>query len=404
MNNNLSGTTSKNSHHLILLAFTLTFISVPVLSQQPSRQTSSSTNRIDGRIDGFTANHSTEQKKWEEKFSAIPTASSAREHLRYITSKPHIAGSPQDYQVAVYIRDQLRKYGWNAELKEYQVLLAYPKSETVIEILTPRRTRLKIREEALSEDKTSSDPNVVPLFNAYSATGDVTAPIVYVNFGLPEDYEALRKLGVDVKGKIVIARYGNSFRGVKAQVAEENGAAGLIIYSDPAQTGYMQGDGYPKGAWGSPSTAQRGSLLYIFKYSGDPLTPGAPSINGTPRIKIEEATTMPRIPVQPISYGDAEQILKELRGPLRPKGFQGGLPFAYHVGGDNAVKIRLKTEMDFQARKIWNVIARIDGTSDKDRWVIIGGHHDAWVFGAVDPNSGTSSILEMARGIGETYK
>ena len=217
----------------------------------------------------------------------------------------------------------------------------------------------------------------------------MTAPLVYVNYGLPPDYEALKKLGVDVKGKIVIARYGNSFRGVKAKVAQDHGAVGLIIYSDPADDGYMQGDVYPKGPWRPASSAQRGSVQFLSTGPGDPLTPGKPAIPGAPRLKMEEVTTLPRIPVQPISYGDARRLLEPLRGPVRPKGFQGGLPFPYHVGGTDYVRVHLKTMMDYQVRKIWNVISRIDGAEEKDRWVIMGNHRDAWVFGAVDPNSGT---------------
>ncbi|MGH9970951.1 MAG: M28 family metallopeptidase, partial [Pyrinomonadaceae bacterium] len=231
-----------------------------------------------------------------------------------------------------------------------------------------------------------------------------TAPLVYVNYGLPPDYDALKKLGVSVKGKIALARYGNSFRGVKAKVAEQEGAIGLIIYSDPADDGYMQGETYPKGPWRPSSSAQRGSVQYLFQYPGDPLTPGKPSIPGVARLKIEEATDLTRIPVQPISYGDARRLLEPLRGPVRPRGFQGGLPFAYHVGGTDDVRVHLKTEMDYQLRKIWNVISTIEGGDEKDRWVIMGNHRDAWTFGAVDPNSGTTAMLEAARGFGQLLK
>jgi N-acetylated-alpha-linked acidic dipeptidase len=244
----------------------------------------------------------------------------------------------------------------------------------------------------------------VPLFNGYGASGDITAPLVYVNYGLPPDYEALRKAGVDVKGKIAIARYGKSFRGVKAKVAEDNGALGLIIYSDPADDGYAQGDVYPKGPWRPDSSAQRGSVQFLFIYPGDPLTPGAPAIPGTPRLRKEQALNLPHIPVQPISYGDAQRLLKPLRGPARPKGFQGGLPFTYHVGGTNDVRVHLKTDIEFATKTIWDVISRIDGSVEKDRWVVLGNHRDAWVFGAVDPNSGTTAMLELGRGLGQLMK
>ncbi|HKP38972.1 MAG TPA: M28 family metallopeptidase, partial [Pyrinomonadaceae bacterium] len=206
-------------------------------------------------------------------------------------------------------------------------------------------------------------------------------------------------------GKIAIARYGNSFRGVKAKVAEDNGAVALIIYSDPADDGYTQGDVYPKGPWRPESAAQRGSVQYLFIHPGDPLTPGTPAIPGTPRLRKEEATNLPHIPVQPISYGDARRLLQPLRGPLRPNdGFQGGLPFPYHVGGTNDVRVHLKTNIEFVTKTIWNVITRIDGAVEKDRWVVLGNHRDAWVFGAVDPNSGTTAMIELGRALGQLIK
>ncbi len=355
-------------------------------------------------LDGFTSEASKAQRLREEQFRAVPQPDSAREHLRKLTAEPHVAGTKEDYATAIYVRDRLRSYGLTAELKEYEVLLPYPRQPSIIEIIASRRERLKLKEAIIPEDPSSSNPRIIPLFNGYSPSGDVTAPLVYVNYGLPPDYEALKKLGVSVKGKIVLARYGNSFRGVKAKVAEEKGAAALIIYSDPADDGYMKGDVYPRGPWRPASSAQRGSVQYLFQYPGDPLTPGRPSIPGIPRLKIEEATDLTRIPVQPISYGEARRLLEPLRGPLRPQGFQGGLPFAYHVGGTNDFRVRLKTDMDYQVRKIWNVIARIEGGEEKDRWVVMGNHRDAWTFGAVDPNSGTTAMLEAARGFGQLLK
>jgi N-acetylated-alpha-linked acidic dipeptidase len=355
-------------------------------------------------LDGFGVEESRRERRWEEQFRAVPNPAQAREHLRRLTIKPHVAGTPEDYATAIYVRDQLRASGLTADLKEYQVLLPYPKQPGIIEILGQRRERLKVHEPIVPEDPSSSSRKIIPLFNGYSASGDVSASLVYVNYGLPTDYEALKKINVDVAGKIVIARYGQSFRGVKAKVAEQNGAIGLIIYSDPADDGYMQGDVYPKGPWRPADSAQRGSVQYLFEYPGDPLTPGTPAIPGTPRLKMEEATNIPRIPVQPISYGDARRLLEPLRGPLRPRGFQGGLPFAYHVGGTDDVRVRLKTEMDYAVRTIWNVVARIEGSEEPDRWVILGNHRDAWTFGAVDPNSGTTAMLEVGRGFGQLLK
>jgi N-acetylated-alpha-linked acidic dipeptidase len=355
-------------------------------------------------LDGFTRAGSTRERRWEEEFRAVPAPGSAREHLQRLTAEPHVAGTKEDYATAVYVRDQIRSYGISSELKEYDVLLPYPKQPSIVELIRPRRERLGVKEAVIPEDPSSSNPKIIPLFNGYSANGDVTAPLVYVNYGLPPDYEALKKLGVDVKGKIAIARYGNSFRGVKAKVAQDHGAVGLIIYSDPAEDGYMQGDVYPKGPWRPASSAQRGSVQFLSTAPGDPLTPGRPAVPGVPRLKMEEVTTVPRIPVQPISYGDARRLLEPLRGPVRPKGFQGGLPFPYHVGGTDYVQVHLKTTMDYQVRKIWNVISRIDGEEEKDRWVIMGNHRDAWTFGAVDPNSGTTAMLEAARGFGALLK
>ncbi|HKO95368.1 MAG TPA: M28 family metallopeptidase [Pyrinomonadaceae bacterium] len=355
-------------------------------------------------LEGFSVESSARQRAWEMSFKSTPSRDSAREHLRHLTAEPHVAGTKEDYATAIYVRDQIRSYGIEAELKEYEVLLPVPRQPGIVELISPRRERLPLKEAVVPEDPSSSHPKIIPLFNSYSPSGDVTAPLVYVNYGLPPDYEALKKLGVDVKGKIAIVRYGNSFRGVKAKVAEDYGAVGLIIYSDPADDGYSQGDVYPKGPWRPSSSAQRGSVQYIFEAPGDPLTPGKPSVPGVPRLKMDEVKGLPRIPVQPMSYGDAKRLLEPLRGPTRPNGFQGGLPFTYHVGGTEYVKVHLKTQMDYQVRKIWNVIARIDGTDEKDRWVIMGNHRDAWTFGAVDPNSGTTAMLEAARGFGGLLK
>ena len=355
-------------------------------------------------LDGFSKETTAVEKRWEEQFRTVPQPKSAREHLRKLTLEPHIAGTKEDYATAIYVRDQFRSYGLNAELKEYNVWLPYPNAPSIVELITNRRQRLSVTEAVVPRDPTSSNPKITPLFNGYSASGDVTGPLVYANYGLPGDYEDLKKVGVDVKGKIVIVRYGNSFRGVKAKVAQDNGAIGCIIYSDPADDGYMQGDVYPKGPWRPVASGQRGSVQYLFDYPGDPLTPGKPAIDGVLRLKPEEATDLTRIPVQPIAYDVAKTLIAPLQGPVRPKGFQGGLPFAYHVGGTSDVKVRLKTDMDYKLRKIWDVVARIEGSEQKDRWIVMGNHRDAWVFGAVDPNSGTSAMLEVARGFGELLK
>src|SRR6266850_2629104 len=306
-------------------------------------------------LDGFSTAGAVAERRWEEQFRAVPASASAREHLRRLTLEPHVAGTKEDYATAIYMRDQLRSYGLTAELKEYQVWLNYPNTPGIIELITPRRERLAVREAVVSADPSSSNPGITPLFNGYSPSGDVTAPLVYANYGLPGDYDELKKAGVDVKGKIVIVRYGNSFRGVKAKVAEDHGAIGCIIYSDPADDGYMQGDVYPKGPWRPVASGQRGSVQYLFKYPGDPLTPGKPAIPGVPRLSLEEAyDDIPRIPVQPLGYDEARKLIEPLKGPVRPKGFQGGLPFAYHAGGTSDVTVHLKTDMDYQSRTLWD--------------------------------------------------
>jgi len=386
---------TRNSIAVFLAVVCLTSASIrPVLSQTAPANV----------IDGFSVDGSAEERRWEEQFRAVPAPASAREHLRRLTAEPHVAGTKADYATAIYVRDQIRSYGIASELNEYEVWLPYPKQPSLVEMITPRREKLVVKEAVVPEDPSSSNPKIIPLFNGYSPSGDVTAPLVYVNYGLPPDYDALKKAGVDVTGKIAIARYGNSFRGVKAKVAQDHGAVGLIIYSDPSDDGYMQGDVYPKGPWRPASSAQRGSVQFLSTAPGDPLTPGRPAKPGEPRLKLEEVTTLPRIPVQPISYGDARHLLEPLRGPVRPRGFQGGLPFPYHVGGTDYVRVHLKTVMDYQMRKIWNVISRIDGDEEKDRWVVMGNHRDAWTFGAVDPNSGTTAMLEAARGFGGLLK
>jgi len=356
-------------------------------------------------IDGFNRESSDNERTFEEQFRAIPSSGSASKHLHLLTAEPHIAGSKEDYDTAIYVRDQMLSYGLNAELAEYQVWLNYPKTDPIVELVSPRRERLSVREAVIKDDPTSSNKKITPLFNGYAATGDVTASLVYANYGLPPDYEALEKSGVDVKGKIVIVRYGNSFRGVKAKVAQDHGAVGCIIYSDPEDDGYAQGDVYPKGPWRPVASGQRGSVQFLFHYPGDPLTPGKPAIPGTPRISLEQAyEDIPRIPVQPLAYDEARKLIEPLRGPVRPRGFQGAFPFPYHVGGTNDVRVHLKTDMDYASRKIWDVVARIDGSAEKDRWIVMGNHRDAWVFGAVDPNSGTATMLETARGFGQLLK
>lgn len=351
---------------------------------------------------GFFPGGAARQADFEKAFRAVPTPAQAQQDLWILTQAPHVAGTPGDYKTAQYVLDQFREAGLDGKLVEYQVLLPMPK-EVKVDLVEPFKREGPTPESGLTWDKDSYASNVVPPFNAYSPSGDITAPVVYANYGLPEDYQRLREMGIDVAGKMVIVRYGECFRGVKAYVAEQNGAAGLLIYSDPAEDGYRQGDVYPRGPWRPRTAVQRGSILYHTQYAGDPLTPGVAATKTAKRLSLKEAKTLPHIPTTPISYEDASPILENLGGPVAPGDWQGALPFTYHVG-PGASKVHLKLEMDFAIRPIWDVLAEIPGTTQPDWWVVVGNHRDAWTYGAVDPNSGTAPLLAVARGLGQLLK
>lgn len=348
---------------------------------------------------GFASSHAAAEANLEEKFLRVPSAEQAEQHLRILTREPHLAGTPADYETARYVRDRFAEYGLDAEIAEYQVLLPYPK-EVVVELVAPERREGPTPEEPWEWDKDSFSSEAVKAYSAYSPSGEVTASVVYANFGLPEDYEKLEALGVRVEGKIVIVRYGRSFRGVKAKVAEEHKAAGVLIYSDPKDDGYGAGEAYPRGPWRPASGIQRGSILYIFQYPGDPQTPNAPSVSGAKRMDVKNAPNLPHILCAPLSARDAAPILSNLGGPVSPREWQGGLPFTYHLGPGQA-QVHIRLQMDFQVRTIWNVIGRLQGTAQPEEIVLLGNHRDAWVSGAVDPSSGTATLLETARGLGE---
>lgn len=349
-----------------------------------------------------TPNVGSNSQDWEKIYLSVPNPESVKKHLRVYTEEPHMAGTPQDYQTAVYTRDRLREYGISAEIVEYEVWLPYPK-ENSLEMIKPTSYKASLKEDPVAEDKDSFDEGVTPVFNAYSQNGDITGQLVYVNYGLPADYRKLAEMGVSVKGKIAISRYGRAFRGVKAKVAEENGAIGLLIYSDPTDDGYGAGDVYPRGPYRPASSAQRGSVLYTFLYAGDPLTPGVAATKTAKRLTPDQATNVPKIPVQPLSYRDAAPLLEALGGSNVPRNWQGMLPFSYHTG-PGPTEIHLKTNCDFQVRKIWNVIGEIKGSTEPEKLVVLGNHRDAWVYGAVDPNSGSATMLEVGRGLGELLK
>ncbi len=355
------------------------------------------------RILGFSPAAAQQERQIEAQFLKLPFAGNNRQYLFKLTEEPHVAGTQNNKKVAEYILSKYREWGWDAQLVEYKAYLSYPESIEV-KLVEPQQHEIDFTETASIRDKDAFDNDVIRPFNAYSPSGDITAQVVYVNRGLPEDYKALDKLGINVRGKIALVRYGGSFRGVKAKVAEEHGAAGLIIYSDPADDGYMRGDIYPNGPMRPWKALQRGSLMYIFYYPGDPLSPGFPSLPGRKLLPPEKAGNVPHIPTVPISYGEAQYILESLAGPEVPdRSWQGGLPFRYHVGPGPA-KVHLQLTMKFQIRSIYDIIATLPGKRYPEKKVILGNHFDAWTYGAVDPNSGTAVVMEMARALGALKK
>ena len=342
----------------------------------------------------------------ESRFLAVPDAKLAEEHLRTLTKDPHMAGTPEDKATADYVAQKFRDAGLDTEIVEYKVWINYP-SEISVDLTAPAGVEMHgPTREHVDNDPFQDDPRVVMPFNGMSPSGDVEADVVYANYGTPDDFEKLEKLKVDVKGKIVLVRYGQNFRGVKVFVAQEHGAAGVIIYSDPADDGWRRGDKYPDGPWRPDTGVQRGSTGYMFEFPGDPTTPGAASIPSLPdsqRIAPEKSAQMPKIPVTPLSYHDAWPILQHLGGPDSPREWQGSLPFTYHVGpGPSKIKMHLK--QDYQYRTLWDVIGKVRGTELPEEWVVAGNHRDAWVYGAVDPNSGTASMLESVHGIAALLK
>jgi N-acetylated-alpha-linked acidic dipeptidase len=355
------------------------------------------------RIRGFAPARTGAERQLENRFQALPDPVRAEKELEFLTSAPHLAGTEASRRIAWHLRDTLHSYGFDAQVVAYSIWLPKP-VDLQLQMTAPEKMTLARPEEPIAEDPATNDPHAVAGMAAYSAAGEVTAPVVYVNYGLPEDYDKLAEFGVKVAGKLALARYGSGYRGVKALVAEEHKCAALVLYSDPADDGYVQGDPFPKGPWRPMSGIQRGSVLYIFRYPGDPLAPGMPiAEGGKPGLRPEDAPSLPHIPVLPISARDAAELLSRLDGPHVPKGWQGGLPFTYHAGPGEAVA-HLQVKWDpRQVRMLYDVIGRLPGDSD-DEWVIAGNHHDAWVRGAVDPGSGTASLLETAHALGTLAK
>ncbi len=351
---------------------------------------------------GFTSAAAAAERDRERRFQAVPAPDNLREYMRAISADPHHAGAPGSRKVAEYILEKFKSWGLNAAIEEAEALMPFP-VERVVELVAPGRFTALLKEPVVAADPDSGDTGQLPTFNAYSADGDVTAELVYVNYGIPEDYEQLSKLGIDVRGKIVLARYGRSWRGIKPKVAWEHGAVGCIIYSDPRDDGFFQGDVYADGAWRPGPGVQRGSVMDMPVHPGDPLTPGWGAEPGGRRLARSESRTLLKIPVLPISYDDALPLLKNLKGPIAPEPWRGGLPLTYHVGPGPA-KVHLKLAFDWQVRPLYNVIVRIPGTEYPDQWIIHGNHHDAWVNGASDPTSGNVALMETARGLAELLK
>jgi len=342
----------------------------------------------------------------EVRFLAVPDPKLAEEHLRTLTQAPHMAGTPEDKATADYVAQKFRAAGLDTEIVEYKVWINYP-SEISVDVTAPAGVEMHgPTREHVDGDPYDGDPRVVMPFSGMSPSADVEAEVVYANYGTPEDFEKLEKLKIDVRGKIVVVRYGQNFRGVKAFIAQEHGAAGVIIYSDPFDDGWRRGDKYPGGPWRPDTAVQRGSVGYMFEFPGDPTTPGFASLPSLPqnkRISPEQSAQMPKIPVTPLSYHDAWPVLQHLGGPDSPREWQGALPFTYHVG-PGPVRVKMHLKQDYQFRAIWDVIGRVRGSEYPEEWVVAGNHRDAWVYGAVDPNSGTAAMLETVHGVGELLK
>jgi N-acetylated-alpha-linked acidic dipeptidase len=353
---------------------------------------------------GFSNENSERQKSLEAKFDSVLKAENLRNWMKRLAARPHHVGSAYGKQNAEFIASLFKSWGFESEIEQFDVLFPTPKTR-LLEMTAPQKFTAKLTEPALKEDATSNQRSEqLPTYNAYSIDGDVTGDLVYVNYGIPADYEELEKRGISVRGKIVIARYGGSWRGIKPKVAAERGAIGCLIYSDPRDDGYFQGDVYPKGAWRNEFGAQRGSVADMPLFPGDPLTPNVASTKDAKRLAIKDAPTLTKIPVMPISYSDALPLLKNLGGAVAPQSWRGALPITYHLGGNGAAKVRFKLTFNWDIKPAYNVIAKLKGSEHPDEWIIRGNHHDAWVNGADDPISGLVAEMEEARAIGELVK
>ena len=345
----------------------------------------------------------TTQKLLEKQVDDVLNPKNLDKWMKHMSSKPHHGGSPWSKQNAEYATNLFESWGFEAYIDTFRVLLPYPKIRK-LDLISPKRVSLKLQEPPVKGDEsTFIKKDLLPPYNAFSADGNVTAELVFVNYGIPADYVELERMGIDVKGKIVLAKYGGSWRGIKPKVAYEKGAIGCIMYSDPKDDGYFQGDVYPEGPYRNEFGVQRGSVLDMPLYPGDPLTPGYGSRGDVDRLTIEEAPTIMKIPVLPISYSDALPLLESLGGPIAPSSWRGGLPLTYHIGPGPA-KVNLQLEFDWQLRTVYNPVGKLTGSKYPDEWIMRGNHHDGWAASAADPISGMVSLMEEARGIGTLLK
>ena len=376
------------------------FAIVPVVAAQ-STPKADATTAATAHLTGYSSDRLSVEHSWEKKFQEGVMPANIRENMRRLSARPHHVGSPYDRDNAEWILAKMKEWGFDARIETFNVLFPTPK-ERVVELLEPTKFTAKLQEPELAFDPTSNQTaEQLPTYNAYSADGDVTAPLIYVNYGDREDYEQLDRLGISAKGAIVIARYGEGWRGTKPKVAAEHGAIGCIIYSDPKGDGFFQGDDYPAGGWRPREGVQRGSVMDT-DYPGDPLTPGVGATADAKRLSIQQAKTITKIPVLPISYADALPLLSALKGPVAPENWRGGLSITYHVGPGPA-KVHLKVLSNWDIKPIYDVIGTLHGADD-GQWILRGNHHDAWVNGADDPISGQAEMLEEARMLGELHR
>ena len=357
----------------------------------------------DESVLGFSVPNATVQKSLEQRFDALLDPADQRDWLKQMSSEPNQVGSPHDKANAEFMLKKFREWGWDAHIETFSVLYPTPK-KVALELLGPKPFTAVLREPAVAGDATSDiRKDTLPPYNVYGGDGDVTAELVYANYGMPDDYKDLARRGIDVRGKIVITRYGGGWRGLKPKLAQEHGAVGCLIYSDPLDDGYSQGDVYPQGGWRPADGVQRGSVADMQLYPGDPLTPGIGSTPGAKRLAIKDAKTILKIPVLPISYADATPLLQSLGGPVAPAGWHGALPLTYHVG-PSAAKVHLTVLSDWSRKPIYDVIAKLKGSTAPDQWIVRGNHHDGWMFGAWDPLAGNVALLAEAKAIGGLVK